>query len=184
MDLVDLITEKRFLGQEFLTWLWYKSEERGGSVNLPERGDVTVIFEKHMLLEYGDGEEREKVICRGLQTELKEARAGLSLAKKPEQARLRLSWNDHEFGVTLTAALFEFRNIRLPKTVDRSDEGDGPEHLEARLLERIALFELLSSLVLDLFAVFIDLRASPQKWPQELTRIRAWIAEGSQHLTH
>ena len=41
MDLVDLITEKRFLGQEFLTWLWYKSEERGGSVNLPGRGDVT-----------------------------------------------------------------------------------------------------------------------------------------------
>jgi hypothetical protein len=30
MDLVDIISEKKFLGQEFLTWLWYKSEERGG----------------------------------------------------------------------------------------------------------------------------------------------------------
>ncbi len=35
MDLVDLIEEKRFLGQEFLTWLWWKSEERGGVVALP-----------------------------------------------------------------------------------------------------------------------------------------------------
>ncbi|NQS71316.1 MAG: hypothetical protein HQQ73_04050 [Desulfobulbaceae bacterium] len=181
MDLVDLITEKRFLGQEFLTWLWYKSEEHGGSIYLPGRGDVLVVFEKHMLLEYGEGEEREKVICRGLQTELKEARAGLSLAKKPEQARLRLGWGDQEFGVTLTAAVFEFRNIRLPKTVDRADEGEGPEHLEARLLERIALFELLCSLVVDLFALFIDIRAS-QQWPQELAGIRTWIAEGSQHL--
>ena len=183
MDLVDLITEKRFLGQEFLTWLWYKSEEHGGSIYLPGRGDVLVVFEKHMLLEYGEGEEREKVICRGLQTELKEARAGLSLAKKPEQARLRLGWGDQEFGVTLTAAVFEFRNIRLPKTVDSADEGEGPEHLEARLLERIALFELLCSLVLDLFALFIDIRAS-QQWPQELAGIRTWIAEGSQHLIH
>ena len=40
MDLVDLIHEKRFLGQEFLAWLWYKSEERGGSVEVPGRGDV------------------------------------------------------------------------------------------------------------------------------------------------
>ncbi len=38
MDLVDLIAEKRFLGQEFLTWLWWKSEERGGSVSLPGPG--------------------------------------------------------------------------------------------------------------------------------------------------
>jgi hypothetical protein len=81
MDLVDLIQEKRFLGQEFLAWLWYKSEERGGSVEVPGRGDVLVVFEKHMLLEYGEGEASEKVICRGLQTELKEARAGLGWRK-------------------------------------------------------------------------------------------------------
>ena len=51
MDLVDLIQEKKFLGQEFLAWLWYKSEERGGTVELPGIGDILVVFEKHMLLE-------------------------------------------------------------------------------------------------------------------------------------
>ena len=40
MDLVDLIAEKRFLGQEFLTWLWWKSEERGGTVEVTGRGDL------------------------------------------------------------------------------------------------------------------------------------------------
>ena len=29
--------DTRFLGQEFLAWLWYKSEERGGSVEVPGR---------------------------------------------------------------------------------------------------------------------------------------------------
>ncbi|MGD9948384.1 MAG: hypothetical protein AB7U29_07875 [Desulfobulbus sp.] len=178
MDLVDLIQEKRFLGQEFLAWLWFKSEERGGSVDVPGRGDVLVIFEKHMLLEYGEGDASEKVICRGLQTELKEARAGLGLAKKPEQARLRLAYGDYEFGVTLSAAIFEFRNIRLPKTVDSVDEGKNAESQEGRVLERIALFEQLTQLVGDLFRMFINIRAS-HLWNEELVKIRAWIESGA-----
>jgi recombination associated protein RdgC len=178
MDLVDLIQEKRFLGQEFLAWLWFKSEERGGSVDVPGRGDVLVVFEKHMLLEYGEGDASEKVICRGLQTELKEARAGLGLAKKPEQARLRLAFGDYEFGVTLTAAIFEFRNIRLPKTVDAADEGKDGDSLEGRVLERIALFEQLIRLVEDLFRMFINIRAS-HLWNEELVKIRAWIESGA-----
>ncbi len=180
MDLVDLIQEKRFLGQEFLAWLWYKSEERGGSIEVPGRGDVLVVFEKHMLLEYGEGEASEKVICRGLQTELKEARAGLGLAKKPEQARIRIAWNEHEFGVTLAAATMEFRNVRLPKTVDAADEGKDAQSLEGRLLERIGLFELLTNLVGDLFRLYINIRASSRLWGEELVKIRAWITEGAQ----
>lgn len=174
MDLVDLIQEKRFLGQEFLTWLWYKSEERGGSVDIPGTGDVLVVFEKHMLLEFGEGEASETVICRGLQTELKEARASLMMGKKPEQARIRLARGDYEFSVTMTAATMEFRNVRLPKTVDEGDERDDAESQEGRILERVSLFEELSSLVNDLFRMFITVRATDQ-WPGELQKIRQWV---------
>jgi len=176
MDLVDLIQEKRFIGQEFLAWLWYKAEERGGSVEVPGLGDILVIFEKHMLLEFGEGENTEKVICRGLQTELREARAGLALGKKPEQARLRIGWGEYEFGVTISAATFEFRNIRLPRTVDAADERDDPDALEGRILERIGLFEQLNTLIGELFRMFINTRASDQ-WPEELNRIRQWIGQ-------
>lgn len=179
MDLVDLIQEKRFLGQEFLAWLWYKSEERGGPVDVPGTGDVQVIFEKHMLLEFGEGEANETVICRGLQTELKEARAGLLMGKKPEQARIRLARGDYEFSVTMTAATMEFRNVRLPKTVAEEDEGNDPESMEGRLLERISLFEELSSLVNDLFRMFITIRASKQ-WANELLKIRQWVHQDIQ----
>ena len=104
MDLVDLITEKRFLGQEFLTWLWWKSEQRGGSVALPGVGDIIVVFEKHMLLEYGEGEYSEKLVCTGLQTELREARTGLLMGKKLEQARIQIVKDDYEWHVTLAAS--------------------------------------------------------------------------------
>lgn len=174
MDLVDLIQEKRFLGQEFLAWLWYKSEERGGYVDLPSTGDILVVFEKHMLLEFGEGEASEKVICRGLQTELREAREGMRFAKKPEQARVRIARGDYEYGVTLTAATLEFRNVKLPKTAG-TEGGDDPDNLEGQILERIALFEDLSFLVNELFRTFISIRAS-DRWHEELENIRKWVA--------
>jgi recombination associated protein RdgC len=177
MDLVDLIQEKRFLGQEFLAWLWYKSEERGGSVEMPGFGDILVVFEKHMLLEYGEGEANEKVICRGLQTELREARTGLALGKKPEQARIKITKGEYEFHLTLAGACFEFRNVRLPKTVASSDESDDPEAVEGRILERISLFEELSQLINDLFSMFLKKRIG-EEWTEELGKIQNWTHKG------
>jgi recombination associated protein RdgC len=174
MDLVDLIAEKRFLGQEFLTWLWWKSEERGGVVALPGEGDIVVVFEKHMLLEYGEGDSNESLICRGLQTELREARTGLVMGKKLEQARIQIAKNDFEWNFTMAAALMEFRNVKLPKTGAESGNDNNPEEREGMILERIYLFEELIQVVMDLFRLFLTVRVSAE-WREELQQIRTWV---------
>jgi hypothetical protein len=174
MDLVDLIAEKRFLGQEFLTWLWYKSDERGGTIELPNAGDIQVVFEKHMLLEYGEGEALEKAICQGLHTELREARTGLITGKKLEQARIMLVLGEYEFHLTLKGSLFEFRSVKLPKTMAGVEEGDDPEAVEGRLLDRAGLYETAVHTVDELFRLFLKVRVSPE-WPEEMERVRTWI---------
>jgi len=180
MDLVDLMVEKRFLGQEFLTWLWWKSEERGGSVEIPVFGDITVVFEKHMLLEYGEGEYSEKLVCTGLQTELKEARTGLLMGKKLEQARIQIVKDSYEWNFTLGAALFEFRNVKLPKTAGTEQgAGNSEEETEGMILERVFLFEELVRIVNDLFRMFLKVRISSE-WPVELQTIRSWVHAGGE----
>jgi hypothetical protein len=182
MDLVDLITEKRFLGQEFLTWLWWMSEERGGMVNLPGQGDIVVVFEKHMLLEYGEADYSERLVCSGLQTELKEARTGLRTGKKLEQARVQIVRGDYEFNVTLGATLFEFRNVRLPKTAASvSDNGKSDEEMEGLILERIFLFEELTRIVNDLFRMYLNRRMS-ESWKEELAKIRIWVHQAADNV--
>lgn len=178
MDLVDLIVEKRFLGQEFLTWLWFKSEERGGTVSLTGAGDIQLVFEKHMLLEYGEGEAFEKIVCQGLQAELNEARTGLRMGKKLEQARIHLILGDHEWHMTLKASLLEFRSVKPPKTMAESEEGEGDEALEGRLLDRIGLLETAEKTVDGLFRMFLEVRLSPSAWQQELASIKNWIHKG------
>lgn len=174
MDLLDIIAEKRFLGQDFLLWLWFKSEERGGTIHVPGAGDVGVVFEKHMLLEVGEGEDLEKLICQGLKAELREARTGLALGKKPEQARFLLAIGDYEWHVSLKGSLFEYRSVSVPKTMTQSEEADDPAAWEARLLDRIGLFERVSRTVDDLFRLFLEQRLAPG-WAEELTRIQKWI---------
>jgi len=182
MDLVDLITEKRFFGQEFLTWLWWKSEERGGSVNLPGQGDIIVVFEKHMLLEYGEADYSERLVCSGLQTELKEARTGLRTGKKLEQARVQIVKGDHEFNVTLGATLFEFRNVRPPKTAASvSENSRSDEEMEGLILERIFLFEELTRIVNDLYRMYLKIRMS-ENWKNELAEIRAWVHQSADNV--
>jgi hypothetical protein len=177
MDLVDLMVEKRFLGQEFLTWLWWKSDERGGSVKLENEGDITIAFEKHMLLESGEGESSEKIICTGLQAELQEARTGLQMGKKLEQARIVIQHNNNEFSFTLAGALMEYRNVRLPKTEATENDTTGkPEEIEGMILERIFLFEELIRIINVLFAMFLKVRLREQ-WRDELLKIRHWVVK-------
>jgi recombination associated protein RdgC len=180
MDLVDIISEKRFLGQEFLTWLWFKSEERGGSVFLPGAGDIQLVFEKHMSLESGEGESLEKLICRGPQTELQEARTGLLMGKKLEQARIYLAKGDYEWRLTFGATLFEYRNVSLPRTISQNDEAADPLAWEAKVLERIGMSEEALHTMDELFRMFLQIRASAD-WSQELARLKSWIAKGAEN---
>jgi len=177
MDLVDIISEKKFLGQEFLTWLWYKSEERGGSVLLPAAGDIQVVFEKHMRLESGAGESLERLICNGLQTELKEARTGLRMGKKLEQARIYLAKGEYEWRLTLGATLFEYRSVSLPKTVSPNEEAADPLAREAKVLERAGMAEEAMHTMDELFRLFLKIRTSAD-WSRELARLKRWIAQG------
>ena len=180
MDLVDIISEKKFLGQEFLTWLWYKSEERGGAVFLPGSGDIQLVFEKYMILESGEGESLERLICKGLQTELREARTGLRMGKKLEQARIYLARGDYEWRLTLGATLFEYRNVVLPRTVAASDEGSDPVAVEAKTLERIGMSEEALRTVDELFRLFLTLRTG-RDWAEELAAVKRWISRDAEH---
>ncbi len=178
MDLVDLIKEKRFLSQEFLTWLWFKSEERGGTILLEDSGeDITVVFEKHLLLESGEGDDLEKVICQGLHAGLTEARTGLAMGKKIEQARLLIGRDTFEWNVTLRACLLEFRSVRLPKTMTDEEEEKGPDAVAGMILERISLIKTLTRTVDELLRMFLKIRTSGEAWIRESGKIAAWIEE-------
>ncbi|MBW2651384.1 MAG: recombination-associated protein RdgC [Deltaproteobacteria bacterium] len=147
-------------GREFLTWLWFKSEERGGSIMIPDKGDAEVIFLQKIVLESGEGEYSETVACRGLHADLEEGKSALRKGKK----------GNEQFEFTFKADAFCFQALRLPVSEDMDEE-----NREGRILERIYLVEIAMKTMEQLFALFLEKRLSPQWKSEELPNMKKWL---------
>ena len=162
------------LGREFLTWLWFKSEERGGPVQVPGTGDAEVSFARRLALESGGGEYSESILCQGLHAGLKEGKAAILEGKKVKEARIQLGVGTEKFEFTLKADSFQFQTLRLPEGIEEEEEEETDKG--GRLLERIYLMEKAAKTADQLFSLFLKKRLSPQ-WPgEEIPWIKKWLA--------
>ena len=160
------------IGREFLTWLWFKSEERNGRVRIPGTGESEVFFIRRLVLESGEGEYAETVVCQGLHADLKEGKEALRQGKKITAARLRVAHDKTEWEFTFKADRFHFQSMKLPTLPEK--DGDEIDR-EGQLLERIALIEKAAGTMDLLFRSFLERRLS-NDWEAELSRMQRWIS--------
>ena len=97
MDFLDIVREKAFLGREFLTWLWFKSEQTGGMIELPSKDVIELIFLDKMTLDLSDAETPQSVAIKGEHSQLREGLAALKEGKKIEEARISVKRRGKRF---------------------------------------------------------------------------------------
>lgn len=173
MDLVDIIKKKRFLGQEFLTWLWHMSEINSGMMDVTEFGPIEVWFEEKMVLDHGDDIFRQTVICQGKDIDLAEARTALKEGKKVSQAKLRLAFDNREWRMTIKAESFEITGLKLPKPFELED--DSYHDKTGRLLDRAASIKDVTGLFDKLFFQFMKIRLSDAWKDEALPSLSKWL---------
>lgn len=163
------------VGREFLTWLWFKSEERNGRIQIPGASECEVFFVRRLVLESGDGEYAETVVCQGLHADLKEGKEALRQGKKITAARLRVAYDNTEWEFTFKADRFHFQSMKLPTFPDSEEEGIDRE---GQLLERIDLIEKAAGMMALLFQSFLE-RQRSKDWETEGSRMQKWILTAS-----
>ncbi len=156
------------VGREFMTWLWFKSAERNGSIMLPGIGDIELLFVRRLVLASGEGDYSETVVCQGLHSDLREGKEALRQGKLIKEARLALERDAAKWEFTFKADRLQFQSLKLPDM--KSDE---EEDRSGRILERIYLIERAVETMDRLFALFLQIRCSPA-WESELERMSAW----------
>jgi hypothetical protein len=176
MDLVDIIIEKRFLGQEFLTWVLCKIGTQGGEVPISE--DNYLLMGVSGLIQMDDGKEnlKDQLTCKG-HLEPKEVMSGLLNGKKAEQAKLKLVVNDLEYSLTFKASKFELCGIKFPKAALIEEDND--EERDGLILDRIGLIKAVTGAIENVFQRFLFLRTSEELWRQELIVMQKWIEEAA-----
>jgi len=163
------------LGREFLTWLWFKSEERGGAVQVSGAADVEISFARRLALESGGGEYSESIVCQGLHAGLKEGKAAIQEGKKVKEARIQLGVGPEKFEFTLKGDSFHFQTLRFPAGLEEAEEEENDKG--GRVLERIYLMEKAVKTTDRLFNTFLKRRLSPQWSSEEIPRVRKWLAK-------
>lgn len=172
MDLVDRIDTTRFLGSEFLTWLWFKIELFEGSLALGEepigehRSCDVWLDTQVVLASWTD--DSEKATLRGAApSSTPEAAEALKQGKIPQKVALRLMLGTEEYAFTFNAKPFSVSGVKLPQVLkEESDEA---------FLERMRLLEQLDDVIGALYEEFLLFRLSPLWEAELLPGIRAWV---------
>ena len=162
------------LGQDFLTWLWFKSEKNGWLFHLKDGQEINVYLEQKLSVRGGEGDNAETATVTGPHSEFTEARQGLRFGKRVDKALVRFERDGNTWFVSLKAQDLSLNALRTPKVETRLEEGDDPD---APLLEKVFLVEQCSNFVEELYEQFLSVRLGVA-WVDELRDFAEWLRSG------
>ena len=172
MDVLKTLEEKAFWGYEFLTWLWFRSEEEGGVLETLGLGPVTLWIEDRMVLGSLETESKENILKDGDVSRSAEAVAALAVGKKLQEARFGLIRDDREWRFALAGESFDLKSVKIPAV--QTEEGDD---WHATALVRLGHVRECLEILDALFAEFLDLRLGLEWGSEVVPAMASWIRD-------
>lgn len=167
MKPLELMEQGRFLGEEFLLWLWMRSMTEGGASG--EDGDGSGCFvDDAIQLASERGEVKEIGLRKGNPAESREAFESLSRGMRPAKMKLRILSGDLEWVFTLNAATLDMGTLKLPPST-----GKAPHE---RLHDRLFLLEEGAAHLERRLKIFLQARSGDPGALEE--SMRAWVRAG------
>ena len=167
MKPLELMEQGRFLGEEFLLWLWLRSMTEGGASG--EDGDGSGCFvDDSIQLVSERGEVKEISLRKGNPSESREAFEALSRGMRPAKMKLRILSGDLEWVFTLNAATLDMGALKLPPST-----GKAPHE---RLHDRLFLLEEGAGHLERRLKGFLHARTGDPEGLQE--SMQAWVRAG------
>jgi len=192
VQLVDRIEKRRFVGREFLLWLWFESELFDATLQTADHGPFGLWLEKKLVLSEGKESTRITSPMPGAGREAKEA---LLRGQLPESAGIRVALHDDETSFVIKAESLGVAALKLQTVLDKDDQGPNelleeltgqkgrkkrkeptPEDAEHEAFyERMGMASDFEALVEALFRDFLALRLSAAWRESVLPLMRQWV---------
>jgi len=159
---------RAFLGREFLTWLLYRSEDSEALLQV-EKAPLSALVTGRVVLRGIAGEIVELAARGALAAYSPLVKRALAQGMLIHAARLRLTWGEKVFEVTLDAEFLDVKSAKLPELLTEEEDD--------RLRERLFLTEQLATLLDALVKAFLEVRSKP-RWGREVVpAMRKWMSE-------
>lgn len=168
-DLAERIERNRFVGREFLLWMWFESQVFETNLAPSNGARIALWIETRMALSF---EKEDTVIKSSTLLHSKEAKEALRQGKLPREARMFLSTGEHEFTWVMKADTLGTGSLKVPAELRKKD--DEPNEV---LYERMRLAEELEAIMEALYSDFLALRLS-DAWETDVLPCLRRFAQG------
>src|SRR5690606_37877661 len=133
-DLVERVETTRFVGSEFLVWLWFKTELFETELELEDGTELSVWLDSQLLMK-SSSDAGERIQFTGVApSSTSEGKLARRLGKLPVRARVCLRTDPEDWSCVYDAETFSFGSVKLPAQL--TEPGDEQFRERVTLLER------------------------------------------------
>jgi len=171
LDISVAYSRFRFIGQEFLTWLWYLISTGGYTDILDKDSNISLALGDRMVLENRHSKDIEIITIKGNQADMKEGVVALTKGALVAELGLVIHVDDQPWKLILKGENLGMTNLKTPATGHPETADD----LEGAVLEKAYLYETAFNITEQLYYTFIKQRIS-NDWDNQIkTKIKTWI---------
>ncbi len=173
LDVAVAFNRYKFLGFEFLTWLWFVIETQQADLIQFQEDLVSLDIGNRVMLENRQSEAMETITIKGDDAGLEEGRLALKKGAVVTEMNLAFKMGNQRWQFTIKGESLIIGNLKIPDT----GPVESREDLEGAVLEKSYLHEKAINLLNVIFSHFINSRVSNQWSNQTVPKIRKWISE-------
>ena len=162
----------KFLGYEFLTWLWFIMENRQDILKKSDNELVSLDIGNCVVLENNKNDTNESITIKGDKAGLEEGILSLQKGAVVTELNLVYKAGNNEWRFNIKGESLNISSLKTPETGPVETKDD----IEGILLEKVFLYEKIFVLMNNLYKHFISLRVTG-RWEKDVVPgIRKWVA--------
>ena len=171
LDVAVAYDRYQFLGEEFLTWLWYVIEKDQNLIKNFDKDFVALEIGNRIVFENRRRESGERITIKGDGASLEEGILTLKKGALVSELNVvfksaELTWQFTLKGESLNVSSFNLPNTGMPES---------NEDIEGFVLEKIFFYDKILKILENIFIHFVKLRLSNRWQNKMVSEIRNWI---------
>ncbi|MFW6081845.1 MAG: hypothetical protein ACOC7W_08020 [Desulfosalsimonas sp.] len=171
LDVSVAYNRYKFLGHEFLTWLWYMIDTGPQELKKADPEMESLSIGNRIVLENRRHNRDETITIRGDGAGLEEGVIALTKGAKVTEMHLVFRSAGLEWRFNIKGESLSLSSLKTPQTA----KTETAEDVEGAVLEKIYLTERVSGLLHNLYSRFIKERVSVDWDKKTVYRINEWI---------
>lgn len=167
METIDLSDSYSFLGNEFLMWLWFKSDCFDGELPIGGTDTIEFLFDEHMRFDAYLAEAERTDLRGGAPAFSPEAKLAVLQGKRLSKAKCQIIKEGSQWAFSLTGDTLDLSAIAIPGVLSQEDA--------EVFYERMNLVDELEEIMDLLLQEFFQVRLSEHWHNDFLIAFKKWI---------